>query len=106
MKLIKGMSWSGLVMISAAIIYGFLYANFQIELKEILQLVWGRILLLNTLVLYILFYCWVWLREEQNLWKLTWFIFVMALGSYAVVLYILIAVYRCQNDPQNFLMGK
>lgn len=106
MKAIKTLAWIGLAVMSAAIIYGFLYGDLLSEGEIIRDLAWGRVTMVDTLVVYTLLAAWIFYRERIFGWKLAWTLLVFVFGSYAICLYILITAYRCYNSPGIFFMGK
>lgn len=106
MKLAKGLAWLGLTIISGAIIYGFLYGDFMADGAELLSNVWGRVTLIDIYISFFVIIGWVVYREKHMVWKIVWPVLILTLGSYAICLYILIALYRCHNNPRIFFMGK
>jgi len=105
MKIAKGLAWFGFVVISGMIVYGFIYGNFILEASILMDFVWGKVALVDLYISFFIIYSWIWYREKERLWKATWFILILILGSYAMCLYILIALYRCDNDVKKFLLG-
>ena len=106
MKAIKRLAWTGLAIMSSAIIYGFLYGDYMMDGPVLMGLVWGRVTMIDTYVSYAIFIAWILYRETSSIWKLTWTLLVLVLGSYALCLYVLITSYRCYNSPRIFFMGK
>tara|TARA_Y100001933_G_C18964993_1_gene549894 strand:+ start:1155 stop:1484 length:330 start_codon:yes stop_codon:yes gene_type:complete len=105
MKTIKGLAWLGFALMSGAIIYGFLFGDFSEEGSRLLAMVWGRVTLIDLYISFSVFIAWVVYREKTMFSKGIWSLLILTLGSYAICLYILIAAYRCKNDPKLFLMG-
>lgn len=105
MKSIKILAWLGLVLMSGAIIYGFLYGDFSGEGTRLLNMVWGQVTLIDIYIVFSLFIAWVVYREKTGLSKGIWTLLILTLGSFAICLYILIAAYRCRNNPKRFFMG-
>ncbi len=106
MKVIKTFAWLGLAIMSGAIIYGFLYGDFINEGSVLLNLVWGRVTLIDIYISFAVFIAWILYRETKLVWKAVWTLLVLTLGSYGICLYILVTVYRCHNNPRLFFMGK
>lgn len=105
MKSIKILAWLGLILMSGAIIYGFLYGDFSGEGGRLLSMTWGQVTLIDLYISFSIFIAWVIYREKTYFSKGVWTLLILTLGSYAVCLYILIAAYRSRNTPKLFFMG-
>jgi len=106
MKMTKGLAWLGLTVMSASIVYGFLYGEFMTEGGIILGSILGQVTLIDLYISLMIVVGWIWFREREWTWRIVWLIFVMVFGSFASCLYVLIALYRCNDDPKVFFMGK
>lgn len=105
MKSVKGLAWIGLALMSAAIIYGFLYGDFAGEGAQLLGLVWGRVTMIDLYISFSVFIAWIFYREKSLTWKITWMVFILGTGSFAICLYLLITLYRSRNNARVFFMG-
>jgi len=105
MKPIKAFAWFGLALMSAAIIYGFLYGDFSGEGRMFLNLVWGRVTMIDLYLSFGVFIIWILYRESNWIWKTTWTLFILTSGSFAICLYLLVTLYRSHNNPRIFFMG-
>jgi hypothetical protein len=98
-KIISGLSIVGLAF---GLLYGFIWGDFLEEGKILLSISWGIFTLIDIYVAFIAFCCWIIYREKSALWSTLWVIFVLVLGSFAISVYIFVALLRSKNDWQLF----
>ena len=85
------------------IVYGVINGDFGTESGEILDLAWGRVMVIDLYVGLALFAGWVALRE-RSLVVLPWLIAFLVLGNLATALYALLATFRSDTIGE-FLTG-
>jgi len=91
--------------IFCAILYGFSFASFKEEGKELLSLSWGVITLIDIYIMFSLFCLWVVFREGVNLKSFLIVILVMLLGSLTASLYTLYALQKSKGSWKSFWLG-
>lgn len=105
MKGLKRLAWSGLALMSGMIINGFLNGDFFAEGSVLLGMVWGQVTMVDLYIAFAVIIAWVFYREDKWVWKGTWTVFILLTGSFAICLYLLVTLYRSNNNMRVFLMG-
>ena len=106
MKIAKAIALIGLLVMSAALIFGFTTGDFSVEGSRLLAMPWGVVSIVDLYVCFALFSCWVVFREQAWLPSAIWIILFMGLGSWAVALYAFLALQRSGGDWKHFWMGR
>ncbi len=105
MKLAKIISALGLLAMTAVITYGFIIGDFSKDGAQILSNPWGIVSLVDLYVGFILFSMWIAFREEKVPVAVIWIVLMMILGFFTAALYILINLFKYQDDWPGFFMG-
>lgn len=106
MKLAKAISLLGILAMTGILIYGFTVGDFAADGRELLQLPWGIVSLVDLYVGFTLFSAWIVYRERALLPSLIWVALMMVLGFFTASLYTFLALQRSGGDWQRFWMGK
>ena len=95
-----------LFLLAMAIGHAVMNGDFYSEGKRLLLMPWGLLTLVDIYVGFILFCCWVLIREKTVTIAVFWTVAVMLLGNIASCIYILLAVTTCNGDIRQLLLGK
>jgi hypothetical protein len=88
----------------AAILGGFLEGEFLSEGGELLDLVWGRVTLVDIYAAFLVGWLWIALRERSVVRAVAWLPAVVVTGSLALAVYLLGAAVRAEG-PEELLLG-
>lgn len=88
----------------AAIVGGFLEGDFLAEGGELLDLVWGRVTLVDIYAAFVVGWLWIALRERSVIRAAAWLLAVIVTGSLALAAYVLGAAIRAET-PEQLLLG-
>lgn len=106
MKLAKGLSLLLLVIMTCGISYGLTKGNFFGEGAELLDLLWGRLTLVDFYAGIALFAGWV-VYRERSWWKsLLWIVLLIGLGNWTTSLYVYLALQGSGGDWKRFWFGR
>ena len=105
MKVAKILAWVGLLAMTIALLNGFMNGDFFEDGNLILNNPWGIVSLVDLYVGFILFAMWIAFREKTLISSILWIISLMVLGFFIGSLYVLITLYKSQNDWAYFFMG-
>lgn len=94
----------GVAVMTAALVYGFGLGEFGAEGGAILDLVWGRVTLVDLYTGVGLVTAWVWWRDRTWRSALPWTVAFLLLGNLAVAGYVL-ARARQASSPADFFLG-
>lgn len=106
MKIATAIALTGLVAMTAVLIYGFTTGNFSVEGARLMAMPWGIVSLVDLYVGFALFSCWIVFRERSWLPAIVWVVLMMVLGFWAGALYTLIALRASHGDWNRFCYGK
>lgn len=106
MNLAKVIALLGLLAMTAALLYAFIAGDFAAEGRQILDMPWGIVSLIDLYTGFILFAGWIVYREPSLLRALPWVVAMMVLGFWAGSLYVLIALLRSEGDWSRFWLGR
>ncbi len=106
MILAKAVTLLGVVVMSAALFYGFGTGDFFGEGRQLAAMPWGIVSLVDLYTGFVLFSCWIIYREQSWLVAGLWTIAMMTLGFFAGSLYAFIALYRSDSDWRRFWLGR
>jgi hypothetical protein len=105
MRVAKGIAWLALLAMTAVLIYGFTVGDFGAEGGQLTRMPWGIVSLVDLYAGFALFSIWIVYREARPLVAALWVALMMVLGFWAGALYMLLALYRCDNDWSRFWLG-
>lgn len=103
MQAIRVVTGLAAVVMGLAIVYGMVSGDFGAEGGEILDLAWGRVMLIDLYVGLALFAGWVLIRE-RSLVVVPWLVAFVLLGNFATALYAFVAAFR-SDSVGEFLTG-
>jgi hypothetical protein len=106
MNLAKLLALLGVIIMTAAIAYGFSAGDFGAEGAILTSLPWGIVSLVDLYVGFTLFSAWIVYREKSILAAILWIVAVMTLGAFATSGYILLNLHHSRGDWQKFFMGQ
>jgi len=106
MKTAKLISISGLLAMTAVLIYGFTVGDFSSEGSTLLKMPWGIVSLVDLYTGFMLFSGWILYREKSLPVAILWTAAMLTLGFWAGSLYALLALLRCKGDWRKFWLGK
>jgi hypothetical protein len=87
----------------AAILGGFLEGDFLAEGGELVELVWGRVTLVDIYAAFVVGWLWIALRERSAIRAALWLPAVLVTGSLALGVYLLGAAVRSDTAEQLLL---
>jgi len=105
MKIVKFVSFLGIIAMSFALIYGFGVGNFATDGALILANPWGIVSLVDLYTGFVLFSLWIILRESNLLLTILWVAAMMILGFFAGAVYVFIVAIKSKGDWATFFMG-
>ena len=105
MKAAYVLAGAGLVIMVAALYYGFTSGEGWDEVRALVAYPWFNVSLVDVYVGFALFCGWVWYREGLVLPALLWTIAILTLGNAITCLYVLIALGTCGSDWRRFWLG-
>jgi len=105
MKIIKVISFLGLLAMTGILFYGFVIGDFGMEGSILLGMPWGIVSMVDLYVGFILFSCWIVYRERTFWRSLIWVLLMMILGFWTGSLYTFLAAVNSENDWQKFFHG-
>lgn len=97
MKTVQIIAGLGVAVMSIALVVGFTSGDFSGEGSEILDLIWGRITLIDLYVGIALFGAFVAWRERSVGITIAWLVAFVVLGNLATALYVLAASLRVRS---------
>lgn len=105
MKIVKFVSFLGIIAMSLALIYGFGVGNFATDGALILANPWGIVSLVDLYTGFVLFSLWIILRESNLMLTILWVAAMMILGFFAGAVYVFIVAIKSKGDWTTFFMG-
>lgn len=106
MKYAKIVALTGLLAMTAVLIYGFTVGDFAAEGARLLEMPWGIVSLVDLYVGFALFSCWIVFREKKLLPSIVWVTMMMVLGFWAGALYTFLALQSSRGDWHRFWYGR
>jgi hypothetical protein len=88
----------------AAILGGFTTGDFASEGALLLDLVWGRVTLIDIYLAFLVGWAWIAVRERSLATRLSWLAAVLVTGSLALGVYLLGAAWRARS-VEELLLG-
>lgn len=105
MKVAKMISIIGFILMSLAILNGFVTGSFTQDGGELLRNPWGIVSLTDLFVGFALFLLWIFYREDSMVVKLLWIPTMVVLGFLAAAIYIFIELMKSDGDWLKFFLG-
>ena len=105
MKVAKILAWAGLLAMTVALLNGFINGSFTEDGSMILNNPWGIVSLVDLYVGFALFAMWMAFREKNLLSSILWITSLMVLGFFIGSLYVLVSLYKSQNNWLTFFLG-
>ncbi len=102
MKIAKILALLGFIVMSTAIVIGFISGDFTGEGSVIISLIWGKITLIDIYIMFLIFASWIYYRENKFSNFLIWFIFLLIFGAATASLYIYLALKKSDGDWNQF----
>ncbi len=95
------------LLLLASIIYSSTQANVITELKQINDLIWGKVTLVDLYAGLLLSAMWVVYREQNPLIAFVWTLLFLLTGFLSVLLYVFIQLFKLRNasDTDVFFRG-
>ncbi len=87
----RNVGWAGVIVMIAALVYGFTAGEFGAEGSAILDLAWGRVTLVDLYTGLALIGAWIVWRERSVVRALPWLVAMVFLGSLAAAAYVVVA---------------
>ncbi len=105
MKIAKIITWVGLLAMTAGLLNGFVNGDFFADGKMLFENPWGIMSLVDLYVGFTLFSMWIFHREQKKHYAIIWTIFMMVLGFFTACVYVLIALYKSDDNWATFFNG-
>ena len=80
--------------------------DFQLEARRILEMPWGKTVLVDVYVGLVLFCAWIFARERSPLVATVWTVGILVAGNLATSCYVLWAAATSGAVPARFWMGE
>ena len=94
-----------LMIMLAALTYGFVYGDFSNEGNRLINMPWGIVTLIDVYIGLLFFSAWVGWRETNTVKRLFWIISFMCLGNLATAVYLFKALTEAEGDISIFFQG-
>lgn len=105
MNVVKYGFLAGAIIMGFSIIYGFAAGDFWGDGTAMVELLWGKITLIDIYLAFLAFAAWMFFREGFNVKSSIIFLFILVLGSFTICLYTFIAMHRAKGDWLKFWYG-
>lgn len=96
----------GALAMAGMLVYGFVIGDFSGEGGQLLRMPWGQVSMVDLYVAFVLFASWILYREGFTLAAGLWVVSVMVLGSFAICVYVLVALQRSYGNWTVFFFGR
>lgn len=106
MKAAKAFAITGTLIMFFTLAYGFIAGDFFEEGGILFAMAWGKVSLIDVYIGFFLFSAWVIYREENWMTAVLWVLLIMVLGNFTACLYATIALYKSNDDFNQFWLGK
>lgn len=106
MNKIKYLFLLGAIIMALSIIYGFVIGDFTGEGKVLLDLIWGKITMIDIYIAFLTFAGWMFYREGFNLKSIIIFLGILVLGSFTICFYTYLVMEASKGDWQKFWLGE
>ena len=105
MKTAKILAFSGLIAMTLALLYGFMFGDFFKDGAQLLSNPWGVVSIVDLYVGFALFSGWIFYREKSRIKAVAWTILLLTLGFWAASLYLVISLKKSNGLGEKFWMG-
>lgn len=105
MRTAKIIAWIGLCAMTAGLVNGFANGEFLKDGGALMANPWGVMSMIDLYVGFTLFSMWIAYREKHLGVKIIWIVLMMVLGFFTGCLYVLLALYKSNEDWQVFFLG-
>jgi len=106
MKILIVLACLGAAAMTAVLAHGFIQGTLAVDGRQLLAMPWGVVSLVDLYVAFILFAAWILFRDGGSLRSWAWIAAVMALGSLAICLYVLVCARASRGDWSTFFLGR
>ncbi len=96
----------GLVLMTAALGYGFLFGDGWNEVRILMNYPWFIVSLVDVYVGFAMICGWIWFRETSPIRALTWTVLILVLGNAISCLYVLLALFGSHGNWNQFWTGE
>ena len=105
LRSIHTVAWTGLITLSASLVYAVMEGNFSSDGQRLLENPWGLATLVDVYVGFALFSCWIVWREARVEMALAWICLLLVGGNIISTIYVLLAAYANRENTTAFWMG-
>ncbi len=105
MRVAYAISLLGVLVMSAALIYGFSRGAGWREVEQLVAFPWFNVSLIDVYVGFALFSGWIAFREAAWVNALVWIVLVMLLGNLVTCLYVVAALRQSRGNWSAFWLG-
>lgn len=95
----------GAVVMTAAIVYAFVYGGLFAEAWTLLQYPWFHVSMIDLYLGFFLFSGWIIFREGSRKSATIWVVLLLTLGNLTACIYALLALVRARGDWNAFWLG-
>lgn len=95
----------GAVLMVLVLLRALLYGDLAAEGRQLLEMPWGLMSLVDIYTGLLLFSCWIFWRERHRPVAVLWLLGLLLFGNLASCLYIIFAVLRSHGDINRFIHG-
>ena len=106
MKIAKYLFLLGAILMGSSIVYGFAAGDFLGDGSAMLELLWGKITLIDIYLAFFVFAGWMFFREGLNAKSMVILLFIIVFGSFTICFYTFIVMHRADGDWHRFWFGR
>jgi uncharacterized protein YneF (UPF0154 family) len=106
MKIVQGISFVGVLAMTAALANGFINGDFFADGGELFANPWGIVSLVDLYVGFGLFAIWMYVKEPNKLVAVVWIVALMVLGFFTGALYVLVKSLKASSMTELLLPEK
>ena len=99
------LSLLGFFLMLAALVSGFVSADFFEEGSILMGLAWGRVTLVDVYLGFLILVAWIWFHESHTVPRILWSLAILITGNLAAFLYLFLRMGRCRGDWEQFFLG-
>ena len=105
MKRGQVLSLAGALVLTGAIVAAFATGDFLVEGGMIMDLVWGRVTLIDIYIGFLIMIGWMLFRERTVASKILWTVAFLVTGNVAICLYLFLAFRQSRGNWSRFFGG-
>ncbi len=105
MKIAKAVALAGLLAMTWALLNGFFNGSFTEDGAQLLSNPWGIVSIVDLYTGFSLIAIWIFFRENSRFNAVLWIVMVMLLGFWAASLYVILNLFKYEEDWAGFWMG-